>query len=143
MKAVLVDEEDLVRRFMGSVLECFGVDVHVFVDPTECLQHWRRHSGDVQNRSWADIVVTDVRMPRMSGLDFAKELISGGFEPERIAVMSGSWTDQDVKRLRALGCARFAKPIDLSEFKEWLNGTKMALSGQSESPLDYRQVCRD
>jgi len=133
MKAALVDDEDVIRQFMTAVLELHGFDVQAFVDPTECLPRWRGPDGGVSERGWTDIVVTDIRMPRMSGIDFAEELVSSGFDPARVAVMSGSWTDEDTERVGALGCARFAKPICIQHFSEWLTRAEIAMSRQRES----------
>ena len=140
MKAALLDDEDVVRQFMTAVLERHGVDVQAFVDPTECLPRWRKPNGDTSGRSWTDIVVTDIRMPHMSGIDFAEELVSGGFDPACVAVMSGSWTVEDVERVTALGCVQFAKPISVSRFSEWLIKAEMAASGHEVSSPAQRPV---
>jgi len=61
---LLVEDEELVRRFVQTVLETDGYDVIVAADGQDALRLLELRAGPVH------LVVTDVRMPRMTGLEF-------------------------------------------------------------------------
>ena len=65
---LLVEDEDAVRDLAQRALEDFGYRVISARSGKEALDVWKRESGEV------DLLVTDVVMPRMSGVDLAKAL---------------------------------------------------------------------
>lgn len=61
---VLDDESDIVFTFK-SYLEASGFAVYGFTDPVLALEHFENNVGHYS------LVLTDVRMPNMDGLEFA------------------------------------------------------------------------
>ena len=64
---MLDDETDIVFTFKRS-LEIAGFPVFGFTDPHLALEHFRNNSGHY------GLILTDVRMPRMNGLEFAEKV---------------------------------------------------------------------
>ena len=64
---VLDDESDIVFTFKRS-LEISGFPVFGFTDPYLALEHFASNSGRYS------LILTDVRMPRMNGLEFAQKV---------------------------------------------------------------------
>lgn len=69
----------------------------------------------------ADILITDISMPDVSGLDFVEGQLRKGCRIPNIAIMSGAWSDVSMKRAKDLGCASFEKPVALSALADWLD----------------------
>ena len=65
---LLVDDEESVRRFLARVLEDAGLVVVEAENGAAALQCARRLNGALS------LVVTDVKMPVMDGLEFARAL---------------------------------------------------------------------
>lgn len=60
-----VDDEPSVRKVVARTLERQGVEVECFAGAADCLEHLR-------NRA-CDLLITDVRMPDMDGMELLKE----------------------------------------------------------------------
>jgi DNA-binding response OmpR family regulator len=67
--AILIvdDEPDILTTFKRS-LELAGYSTYGFTNPSAALEHFR------QNPKAYQIVITDVRMPGMSGFELAREI---------------------------------------------------------------------
>jgi YesN/AraC family two-component response regulator len=68
-----------------------------------------------------DIIITDVNMPNVSGLEFIKNQLKKGCKVKNIALMSGTWTDYESEYALRLGCQVFHKPFSLDELNKWLD----------------------
>lgn len=64
---LLDDEPDIVSVF-GKVLQLSGYEVNGFTDPRKALEFF------AENRDKCSLVITDLRMPHMNGIDFAAEV---------------------------------------------------------------------
>ena len=64
---ILDDERDIVMVFKRS-LELAGFSVFGFTDPLLALEHFKANSANYA------LIVTDVRMPAMNGIEFVKEI---------------------------------------------------------------------
>ena len=120
-RAILFDDEENIRRLLEILLKRRGYDVLTYRDPSLCpLQH----SHDCQcgkEQVCADVVITDIDMPNVSGLDFVDGQKRKGCRIENIAILSGRWSEMTMKRARDLGCAVFEKPVALSVLADWLD----------------------
>lgn len=100
----IVDDDAMVRRAIQRLLNSIGLDVKTFATTDEFLNHEiREHSA---------CLITDVKMPKMSGLELQEKLISGG---NKIPVIFITGFDNEeirekVKRAGAVGY--LSKPID-------------------------------
>jgi CheY-like chemotaxis protein len=65
---LLAEDETLVRRYVRHVLTKLGFHVMDAADGEEALNISRRHPGRI------DLLVTNVKMPRMEGIELAKTL---------------------------------------------------------------------
>jgi two-component system, cell cycle sensor histidine kinase and response regulator CckA len=67
-KVLLVDDEELVRQLLARILRDAGFVVEEAVNGAAALQAARRLDGSLA------LVVTDIDMPVMNGLEFAQAL---------------------------------------------------------------------
>lgn len=120
LRVILFDDDTTVREMLERLLEQKGYEVFTYGDPSLCpLQ--RSHDCRCEERELcADIVITDIDMPNVSGLDFIEDQVRKGCRIPNIAIMSGAWSAAGMKRARDLGCAVLEKPITLSALAEWL-----------------------
>jgi CheY-like chemotaxis protein len=102
---LLVDDEPALRHSISRLLERLGYKVTSLPSPAEALQlFW----GD---KAAFELVLTDLSMPGMTGVDMAKEMLAA--RPEvPIVVMSGFTATWTPEALQALGVRRLlGKPI--------------------------------
>jgi len=69
----------------------------------------------------ADIIISDVNMPSKTGLELIKDRQQKGCKVKYRALMSGDWTDSDLKYAQDLGCHIFHKPFDIRIMLKWLD----------------------
>ena len=65
---LLVDDEPSILRLGSRLLERYGYTVHTAANGIEALSFIRQHPDTI------DLIVSDMTMPKMTGLDLAREL---------------------------------------------------------------------
>ncbi|MEW5739458.1 MAG: ATP-binding protein [Myxococcota bacterium] len=103
---LLVEDEPLVRKATKRLLETLGYRVTTAVDGVDALERIRAGSREY------DLVLSDVTMPRMSGLDLARTLATE-HPALKLVLCSGFADGLDEGQARAMGVrALVPKPID-------------------------------
>ena len=68
-----------------------------------------------------DIILTDINMPVMRGIDFVEKQIDKGCQCRHLALMSGDYTSDEMQRASELGLKFFKKPFTIADVFEWLD----------------------
>jgi CheY-like chemotaxis protein len=106
---LLVDDDETLRRTGKRILERLGYRVLLAADGEEALEvHASRRGG-------IDLIVTDVRMPRLGGLDLLQRLREMGAEV-KVLIASGSTGADEEQRAETDGVPMIAKPWGLADF---------------------------
>ncbi|MCK6563183.1 MAG: PAS domain S-box protein [Dehalococcoidia bacterium] len=113
-RALVVDDDDAVRRLTARVLERAGAKVTVAQDGHEAVRLFRAHPGDF------DFVVLDLTMPGMDGAETFRVLRA--IDPAvRVVLSSGYGEEESLARLESTGAAGFIqKPYRPAELLEML-----------------------
>jgi len=69
-KALIVDDEPIVRRYISAVLRMSGFEVLEAAGAAQALVAFQASGSDV------DLVITDIQMPEMNGCDLAQMLLA-------------------------------------------------------------------
>ena len=106
-RILYVDDEEALVYLATRKLEHLGYKVSGFTDAESALREFRLRPGDF------DLVVTDVSMPRMSGLELARELIA--LRPDiPVIVTSGYVRPEDEAKAEEIGVREFLlKPVKI------------------------------
>jgi two-component system cell cycle sensor histidine kinase/response regulator CckA len=84
---LVVDDEVVVRNFVATDLQIAGYSVLAAADGKEAQELMREYDGRI------DLVVTDMRMPRIGGLELVESL-ARELPSVRVLTMSGRDSDQ-------------------------------------------------
>ena len=96
LSILVVEDSDDVREALRTLLQLHGAKVSVARDGREAL--------DMIEDVAPDLVLCDLRMPRMDGFEFMRELLRGpGPVHPPVVAMSGLASDADRKRTRDAG----------------------------------------
>jgi len=114
MKRILLIEDDpKIRRMLRKMLERGGYEVKEASDGVEGLQMFRKEP--------ADLVITDIIMPRKEGLETILDLRREFPEVKIIAISGGGRLSPEpyLEVAEGFGAIRvFSKPFDLEKFQE-------------------------
>ncbi len=134
-KVFILDDDELIRTTLTYFLKQEGYQVESFSQPDRCPVYFSTNCICQANSHCADIIITDINMPGQGGIDFIENQIRKGCKVTHIAVMSGDWASQEMKKAKNLGCKTFSKPFSILAMKEWLDSLKFE-SSSSEMQID-------
>lgn len=117
MKIIILDDSFTVRMIIESFLEDLGVSDEEIVslengfDALEYIQ-----------RNGADIVFSDINMPKMDGYEFASSLFKVRKDLQNsFFAISGDESRESYRKMKKVGVHRFLKkPIDSEHFNHFL-----------------------
>jgi DNA-binding NarL/FixJ family response regulator len=99
-RVVIADDQTLVRRGFRLILNSAGIPVVAeAADGAEAIAVVRRHRPDV--------VLMDIRMPRMDGLEATRRILASSAEDLRIIILTTFDLDQYVYAALAAGASGF------------------------------------
>ncbi len=104
-KILIVDDVDTIARVYARFLEKKGYNVEIAFNGKEALSTWEEFQPD--------LVITDIRMPNMSGFELANKLRK--LSPDlKIILMTGYANEAEVlAQQEDHGFPFFTKPADL------------------------------
>lgn len=104
-KILVVDDVDTIARVYARFLERQGYDVRIAFNGEEALEEW--------DRFHPDLVISDIRMPKMSGFELAIEIRKKNPD-QKIVLMTGYADEAEVlEQQKSHGFPFFTKPADL------------------------------
>jgi DNA-binding response OmpR family regulator len=128
LRALIFDDEAVMRQLLWTLCDQRGYEVFTFPDPGLCPLHIFTSCPCPTGSVCADIVISDINMMHVNGLDFVEGLLNKHCHAPHIALMSGAWTDADLARAARLGCTLFAKPFRSAEIMAWLERVEAMIS---------------
>ncbi len=116
-RILIVDDDEADRIVLGTILERAGHEAFFAEEGEEALSEYGGHA--------IDIIVTDLQMPRVHGLELITVLKDLSPRPAIVAI-SGTGSDQ-LDMAQAVGAhATLTKPVDPAEL---LNAVRRAITG--------------
>ena len=108
MRVLIVDDEELVRITLGTILRRFSIDVVLAGHGVEALEILREET--------VDLVIVDYIMPGMNGLELIEKIRAT--QPELKAVMTSAYLREQID---CLGDIPFLqKPFNKEDVKKIL-----------------------
>jgi CheY-like chemotaxis protein len=84
-KIMVVDDESSIRMLLDDALSGEGFEVRLAKDGQECL--------DQMEADDFDLVITDLNMPRVDGIEMLRRMKSAG-RKERVIILTGDHLDE-------------------------------------------------
>ncbi len=108
-RVLVVDDEQNLRKVLAATLQREGYEVQVAADGEEALI--------ALERDGADVIVTDLVMPRMDGLTLLRRVVARHPDVPVIVVTAHSRVDRAVEAMKAGAFDFVAKPFETAELK--------------------------
>jgi DNA-binding NtrC family response regulator len=112
LKALVVDDDSLIRIFYRRALKSFGYEVTIASGASEAL--------NILDTKSFDLLVTDIKMPEISGVDLLDEIKKLAISIPRIVICSGCHREKLPSEIIE-GASFLQKPFSLSELKDVLD----------------------
>jgi DNA-binding response OmpR family regulator len=126
-RAVIFDDNDLIRRNLWYFFDQRGYEVFTFPEPGLCPLHVVRECPCPVDASCADLIISDVDMLGTNGIDYIESLIAKGCKQRNFALMSGNFASADIARAVKLGCVLFSKPLDMHAIAAWVEAVEQSI----------------
>ncbi len=132
---LLVDDEPALCSALEGLLQRMNYTVTVRKSPAEAINTFRAHPDRF------DLVVTDIEMPAMTGLDLAKELLK--LRPALPVLLMTGWCDTETREsVRRLGIRDLLmKPIGPAALGEMLDRVFNEKANTPPIQRDHRKSC--
>ena len=135
MRVLVVEDEVKVARFLKQALEEEGHAVDTAGDGVE--------AGDLAHLNEYDLILLDVQLPRMNGLQLAAELRRTGIQSSILMLTSRDSTQDVVRGLNAGADDYLTKPFSLDELLARVNALTRRQLGPATGILRYQDLEMD
>ncbi|MBW2519396.1 MAG: response regulator [Deltaproteobacteria bacterium] len=124
LRILVFDDDKPICDMLEQALTSKGHAVTTYVNPAE-FPFFNEHICPCPTDDpCADILITDIVMPEIDGLDFFKQLKEAGCRPlvnGNVAIMSGHLTLHSMGEFNQLGIHCFRKPLEINEICHWVD----------------------
>jgi FixJ family two-component response regulator len=130
-RVLILDDETDLTKMLQHFFQSRNIESHTFNDPVLAL--------DAIRKLKIDVVVSDIRMPKLNGLSFLQEIRKLHFYEPGVIFISGYPEEYGVETLLDMGAFAFLeKPVDLERLYrliwEYVYGARPK-EGRAESPV--------
>ena len=125
--ALVVDDDTTARYTLRGILELAGITVDEAADGLAALER-------LENGAF-DLVITDLRMPRMDGLELLRKIRERGSAAPRVIVVTAHGSERHaVEAIKSGAYDYFRKPFNIDELKAVVSRAleSVRLSGEVE-----------
>jgi CheY-like chemotaxis protein len=127
LNILLVDDDKDTLRLVQKYFEKKGAHVSAYSNPLLALQNFMENNKHSDN-SYYDLVISDIRMPEMNGIELASIIRKMDQDIPIILMTASSIADIDKSILKILNIEDiFTKPIKLKDLLEKINTVKQQI----------------
>jgi len=126
LSILFVEDDYTTRKYIKSILESIFHKVDCSDDGKMALAKYQEYFSN--NSKYYDLVLTDIGLPHMNGLELSKHILKENSE-QKIIVITAYDKKDNIKELQVLGIESFLpKPIEFEYFFEILGKSAKPLS---------------
>lgn len=108
-KILIVEDNESNMKLFCDLLQTQGYDIVKSFDGENALELLKNNSYN--------LLILDIQLPRISGIDLMKRLQSAGIKRPKTIVVSAYAMQNEIRVAKAYGCECYiTKPIDIVEF---------------------------
>jgi CheY-like chemotaxis protein len=121
-RTILLEDDYPTRQMLTLFLEQRGHEVLAFSSPAACPLFLDATCPCPQDHPCGDILITDLNMPVMNGLDFIRLQTRRGCKGKvrNKLLISANISQQDAEEAQDIGCAVLRKPFKLATLLSWV-----------------------
>jgi len=120
MKAIILDDDPVIVCLLEKLLVRRGYEVKRYACPPLCPVYQNEMCDCSETDLCADVIITDFEMPFVKGTEFIERMRAKGCKCKHVAMMSGSWTPENLENAISMNIKIFHKPFALLPLENWL-----------------------
>ena len=126
MRLLIADDETEILTLYKTFLESKGKEVTVVTDGKKCVEAYKRKFNENQQENYFDVVILDQKMPIMTGLQAAVEILS--MHPQQKIIFASGYLEKTLLEVltkldRAI--AVIEKPFSLDVLEHMINNREV------------------
>lgn len=134
-KVLIIDDENIIRRGIRAIIERADTGFRTIVECTNGVEALQK----VSEESF-DLIITDIRMPQMDGLEFIHELQKRNLA-QKVIILSGYDDFQYAQKALKYGAkAYLLKPVDRRELIEHLKKIELLIEEEEEKVVQQQKA---
>ena len=138
LRVLYVEDNDEVRNSTLSLLEDFFPNIDWAIDGEEGLKKYEKYYND--NLHYYDIVITDINMPKMDGIEMSRSILALN-EEQVIFVVSAHNESDYLLKLINMGISNFIlKPIDIRQLQKTIIRIITSLKNEKVIREQYKEI---
>lgn len=135
---LIVEDEKMIRQGIRAMIQRSGVPVETII---ECNNG--QMALDVLKGQTVDVMFTDIRMPKMDGIELVREMQKLSKRPLTVVISGYDDFSYAVEMLRSGVKEYLLKPVDRDKMREVLESMEMELQKKREDEAHFKKVgCR-
>ncbi len=134
IRIVVVDDEEVVLKLVRDALIDDGFDVEIAADALKALE--------IIAKKHIDLVITDIRMPQMNGIELAREIRKRRSDIAVIFTTGYANLNSAKDALRQGASDYILKPFELKEIRQAVNKAVEKIKREAESRESDQQLDR-
>jgi CheY-like chemotaxis protein len=121
-RTILLEDDRQMREMLTLFLEMRGHEVLAYESPALCQAFLGELCKCPQEHPCGDILISDLNMPVMNGLDFIRLQRDRGCQGKirNKLLLSANIGQEHIRQARELDCAVMRKPFKLAELLAWV-----------------------
>jgi len=143
LRILIVEDEEIIRRGLISVIDWAGMGCRVIGDAPDGLV-----GLELLRTERPDVVLTDIRMPRMDGIAMAERARAEGILPQLVFLTSYADFDYAKKAVQLHAADYLLKPVDEVELAALMrriaeDGVVQKVMPQNVESMDWQRYFSD
>jgi hypothetical protein len=132
-RTILIDNDEATVRLISVVAREREHEILALDEPFSCPLYSDDACSCPQETACGDILIVSNHLPAISGLDLIERQLRRGCRGsvQNKAVMSRTWTPEDLARAEKIGCKVFKKPFLAREVIGWLEERELRIRAEA------------
>ncbi|WP_052746054.1 response regulator [Sulfurovum lithotrophicum] len=140
LTVLYVEDNTVVHNSTLGMMEDFFLKIDSAENGETGLQKYKKYYND--NNQYYDIVITDIKMPKLNGIEMSRSILS--LNEEQIILIISAHNESDyLLELINMGISNFIlKPIDITQFQKKIFHIATSLQNKKVIKKQYEDIQR-
>ncbi len=127
VRTIVLEDNLIEQGILKYLLRARNHEVIAYDNPSICPLQLTPKCRCNNNERCTDIIISDLNMPVMNGLEYIRNQKIKGCKCKSVALVSSELNTEIMKIARELSCKVFAKPYAVSEIFNWLDDVESSM----------------